>query len=105
MENELNAVERLDAMARVAVEMVNEPLEEVDLKFGVHGGGGDASATNDDGRHHCRLLIAWEDGGCKITWPQAPMGQIQTVYAASYPGKSSVLLTVFLFLFIYSPPV
>jgi negative regulator of sigma E activity len=38
LENELDAVERLDATARVAATMANEPADKVDLKFGVHGG-------------------------------------------------------------------
>ena len=90
-------------MVRVALEMANEPLEEVDLKFGVHGGGGDATATNDESGSRHRLSISLEDGGCEITWPKAPQGQIQTAYAASYPGKLGLLITVFLFFQNYRP--
>ena len=98
VENELNAVERLDAMARIVEEMSDKPKTQVDLKFGVYGGyhqfaapevpqeGNSPDAANPDDRRHRRLSIALPDGGCKITWPQPPKTKIQTAYAASYPG-------------------
>ena len=103
VENELNAVERLDAMARVRDEMVNEPFEKVDLKFGVHGGvqSGQLEASSSPGDgvdtaaaksmpanlRHRRLSTALPDGGCEITWPK-PANGVQTAYAASYPGET-----------------
>ncbi len=93
-ENELNAVERLDATAHAAAAMKDEPPERVDLKYGVRGGDGfnvaDAPAlvmpSDRRGRLRRRLSIGLPEGGCEITWPQPPKGPIQTSYAASYPG-------------------
>ena len=106
-ENQLNAVERLVALARASADMANEPFEKMDYKFGIHGGlsntdamGGvmDSSAAvdamgdsaavieeNSDNQRR-RLSVSLPDGGCEITWPQRPKGFIQTSYAASYPG-------------------
>lgn len=103
LENELDAVERLDATARAAAAMANEPADKVDLKFGVHGGyqseiskvvdpngdsDGDKIMPYDRlrGRRRRRLSIALPGGGCEITWPQ-PAQNVQTSYAASYPGE------------------
>jgi hypothetical protein len=103
LENELDAVERLDATARVAATMANEPADKVDLKFGVHGGIQSESLEVDNpneesaggkimpydrlrGRRR-RLSVALPGGGCEITWPQPAKGKIQTSYAASYPGE------------------
>lgn len=102
LENELDAVERLDATARVAAAMANEPADKVDLKFGIHGGNqskssevahADGESAGDKimpydrlrGRRR-RLSIALPGGGCEITWPQPAQGNVQTSYAASYPG-------------------
>lgn len=101
LDNELDAVERLDATARAAASMANEPANKVELKFGVHGGYQSESSENvisDEkimpydrlrGRRR-RLSIALPGGGCEITWPQPAKGNIQTSYAASYPGSSVV---------------
>jgi hypothetical protein len=95
-ENESNAVERLDATARAAAAMKDEPPERVHPKYGVRGGDllnadeGPAIVMPSDRRGRLRwrrLSIALPGGGCEITWPQPPKGPIQASYAASYPGK------------------
>ncbi len=93
-ESETNAVERLDATARAAAALKNEPPEKVDLRYGVRGGdvfNVDDSAPalimpSDRRGLRRRLSIALPGGGCEVTWPQPPKNRIQTSYAASYPG-------------------
>ena len=94
----LNAIERLDAMERARESIANEPVDKVDLKFGIYGGHGNKVVAGDamaveatdvedgDAGNRRRLSIALPDGGCEITWPIKPKGRIQTAYAASYPG-------------------
>ena len=117
-ENELNAVERLDATARAVADMANEPADKVDLKYGVHGGyqsersgAADPDANSADakimpldrlrGRLRRRLSIALPGGGCEITWPQPARG-IQTAYAASFPGMCVSSSSSFLLSRLYS---
>jgi len=96
--DEFHAVERLDTMSKVVVDMAEEPADKVDLKYGVGGGGGvglekaqsgsdeeDESLPLVDDQHR-RLSIALPNGGCEVTWPQPPKRPFQTAYAASYPG-------------------
>jgi hypothetical protein len=93
-ERETNAVERLDATARAAATMKNEPPGKVDLRYGVRGGEGfnveDSAPAlimpSDRRGLRRRLSIALPGGGCEVTWPQPPKKPIQTSYAASYPG-------------------
>ena len=47
---------------------------------------GGATRDHDGESRRRRLSVALSDGGCKIAWPQPVEGQIQTSYAASYPG-------------------
>ena len=93
---EYQAVERLDAMAKVVSDMANESADKVDLRYGVHGniqnGATDTNPNNDGAkempmdRRRRRLSIALPNGGCEVTWPEPPQRPFQTAYAASYPG-------------------
>lgn len=74
-EKEENALVRLDAMSKAAVDLTDQPLEVVDHKFGKGGT-----------QRRRRLSVALPGGGCEITWPQPPQKPFETAYAASYPG-------------------
>ena len=83
-EREGDALDRLDAMSKAAVELAGKPLDVMDNRFGIFGrSGGGGGGTTDPRR---RLSVALPDGGCKITWPQPPQPPFETAYAASYPG-------------------
>ena len=93
--HEFQALERLNAMSRVIADMVNQPTDKIDFKYGVHGGyQSEAEIPETDlgevadsvPLHRRRLSISLPNGGCEVTWPQPPKKHVQTAYAASYPG-------------------
>lgn len=92
---EFQALERLNAMSRVIADMVNQPTDKIDFKYGVHGDYQSEAEIpeTDSGEmagqvplHSRRLSISLPNGGCEVTWPQPPKKHVQTAYAASYPG-------------------